>query len=215
MAKAAPVVEHRSRACATSRGITARLVSYRDADGGSGPSSYPSARTDGHETGLQLRVSRRRLRRGSRLGGLRGGCLPRPSSRRPSSRRPELGFQRIGTLLVRFRRLYRFHKRSMKTAKPVAGGRTRFLSVHGAARVDAVAEQRIAHAPLRVLIFDYEFVEVPSHPVPLSAQTSSARAALPNRHGAKRRKETRARSQPLRRPAARHHGTRTPGHRGG
>jgi hypothetical protein len=31
----------------------------------------------------------------------------------------------------------------------------------------------------------------------------------------KRRKETRARGQPLRRPAARHHGTRTPGPRRG
>ena len=62
-----------------------------------------------------------------------------------------------------------FLKRRMKPAQPVADGRTRFLSVHGAARVDAVAEQRIAQAPLRVLVFDYEFVEVLSHPVPLSA----------------------------------------------
>jgi hypothetical protein len=61
----------------------------------------------------------------------------------------------------------------METAEPVADRCTRFLSVHGAARVDAVAEQRIAQAPLRVLVFDYEFVEVPFHPVPLSAHVLS------------------------------------------
>ena len=81
----------------------------------------------------------------------------------------------------------------MESAQPVADGRTRLLSAHGAAGVHAVAEQRIAQAPLRVLVFHYELVEVQSHPVPLFCPSVLSTAALPKWHGAKRRKETRAR----------------------
>jgi len=55
----------------------------------------------------------------------------------------------------------------VESAQPVADDRTRLLSAHGAARVDAVAEQRAAQAPFCESVFRYELVEVLSHPVPL------------------------------------------------
>ena len=93
-------------------------------------------------------------------------------------------------LLARFRHLYRFLERRMESAQPGADGRTHLLSAHGATRVDAVAEQRIAQASLRVLVFDYELVEVQSHqPVPLFAQDILRTDSITKRHAAKRRNE--------------------------